>query len=224
MGEKWVKALKTVVRTNSEGRREMFQPGDWFQARNMEIRQRMAAGEVALYADTKEASIHDLEGCGIITSDVNLTLSRLSVFGLGLEITYSHDLVMLYPYNFFFRGGPLRKELIPIAFDLLRSWELAIPLLDFNVLAESIGTEEDKKLTLESVGDLRVPVYDTRQMFVKRCPASSMLLMEWEEEKAKLGDSGDERLAFLRALCNNPMLVLALPPSWRDGIKVGSDG
>jgi hypothetical protein len=33
----------------------------------------------------------------------------------------------------------------------------------------------------------------------------------WAEEQR---DGGDKRLAFLRALYRNPMLVLALPPTW----------
>ena len=94
---------------------------------------------------------------------------------------------------------------------------MAIPLGDFDTLANGIGTEEDRILTQEVLGDLRIPVYNTQQMYVKTCPATQQLFTAWKVEQEKL-PGGDDRLAFIRALYLNPLLILALPPSWITGI------
>jgi len=219
MALKWVKACKTLSRISVNGRRERYHPGDWFQARNMEIRQRLARGEIILASDIGIPRIYKVEDCGVVTADTSFTEARLGVRGIGLEITYTADFVLQYPYTLFWNGGTLRTELLPTSFELLKKWEIAIPLVDFGTLAEGVGTEEDRKLTLSVLGDLRVPLYDIRQIYARRCPAVSELLQVWKAEQEKIQE-GDARLAFLRALYPNPLLILALPPSWIAGINV----
>lgn len=219
MALKWVKALKTLKRTDARGKRRTFHKGDWFQARNMEIRRRLARDEIELASELGSNRIYKVEDCGVVTANTEIKSEHLGLRGIGLEITYTAEFTLKYLYTLFWNGGTLRTELLPVSFELLKMWEIAVPLVDFDILAESIGTEEDRQLTLSVLGDLRMPLYDVRQIYARRCTAVSDLLRIWKEERQKVAE-GDARLAFLRALYNTPLLILALPPSWIAGIHV----
>jgi hypothetical protein len=104
----------------------------------------------------------------------------------------------------------VRPALIPIGLQLLDAWEAAIPLCDYEHLARDEGTEEEQQATAAVIRDLRVPVYDTRLMFLRDCENTRRLMAAWKRE----GTDGNERLAFLRALYRTPLLVLALPVTW----------
>lgn len=91
---------------------------------------------------------------------------------------------------------------------VLDIWQLAAPLMDYSILAQSVGDDEDRRKTCEVIHDLRVPVYDIRCLYVRRCDDTERLLSAWESE------SGDRALAFLRALYHVKPFVLALPPTW----------
>ncbi len=185
----------------------------------MEIRQRLAKGQIELASDLGKPRIYKVEECGVVTADTTIQVSHLGVRGIGLEITYTSDFILEYPYTLFWNGGKLRTELLPTSFELLHTWEIAIPLESFQRLAEHVGSEEDRELTLAVLGDLRIPLYDVQQIYARRCTAVASLLQAWKVEKEKIAD-GDTRLAFLRALYPNPLLILALPPSWIAGINV----
>ena len=217
MALKWVQAISIVTRKeDSDGKRITYYPGDWFQARNLEIKQRLAAGEIALYSNTGDAYIFEPNECGIVTSIKDLKLDKLGSAAETLSISYSLEPMIPYLYTFYYTGGKFREEMLPISFDQLQKWEAAVPIESFDILAESIGTVEERKYTLEIIGDLRVPVYDVRQMYFRKCEATFALTEAW---KAEIEKFPEPRLAFLRALYQNPLLILALPPTWREGIK-----
>jgi hypothetical protein len=219
MALKWVQAIAMVTRKENESsKRKTYYPGDWFQARNMEIKQRLAAGEIALYSNTGDAIIFEPNECGIVTSVKDLRLDKLGSAANSLSITNSLEPMVPYLYTFYYTGGKFREEMLPISFDQLKKWDVAVPIESFNILAATIGTIEERKYTLEIIGDLRVPVYDVRQMYFKKCAETFALTEAWKEENSRF-PNGDPRLAFLRALYLNPLCILALPPSWREGIK-----
>ncbi len=217
MALKWVRCLKPINRMDDKGKKHAYYKGDWFQARNMEIRKRLAAGEIELATSLGQTRVYRVEDCGVITSDSKVVESHLGLHGKGLDITYSSDFILKYPYNLCWNGGKLRTELLPISFELLKKWEIAIPIGNFDILAEHIGSEQDRVLTKSVLGDLRVPLYDVQQIYARRCPAVKKLFKDWDLEKAKI-TGGDPRLSFIRALYVNPLLILALPPSWITGI------
>jgi hypothetical protein len=97
---------------------------------------------------------------------------------------------------------------------LLDRWQLAVPLIDYTTLACNVGSEEERQCTKQIIHDLRVPLYDTRMIFVKRSPDTTALIREWREE-CKPGD--DERLAFLRVMYRRCPFVLPLPATWTHG-------
>jgi hypothetical protein len=101
-------------------------------------------------------------------------------------------------------------EVIPVAWDLLDKWEVVAPLYDYNVLAAELGSPADRELTKEVILDLRVPVYDTRVFFLRRCPTAEELMERW------MAEPGDRHLAFMRALWHVKPLILSTPRTWAD--------
>jgi len=107
-------------------------------------------------------------------------------------------------------GVPLRSDLITAGWKLLDHWQAAIPLCSYTELAANISTPEDREQTQRVIRDLRVPLYDTRLMFLRKCSDTERLIDMWNAEQGK----GDARLAFLRALYTVKPIVCALPTVW----------
>ena len=105
----------------------------------------------------------------------------------------------------------LRPELIPIGLALLDKWQAAAPIFDYSRLASHEGDVADRQKTAAVLPDLRVPLYETGLMFVRRDADTERLFEKWAKERE---DGGDARHAFLRALYTTPLLFLALPITW----------
>lgn len=99
-------------------------------------------------------------------------------------------------------------EMVPRGFDFLDTWEAAAPIWAYETLAADVVRGSERERTEALIGDLRVPLYSTELLFLRRCENSERLLNQWR------ADGGDERLAFLRALYEVKPLFLALPRSW----------
>jgi hypothetical protein len=94
---------------------------------------------------------------------------------------------------------------------MLDTFDLAVPLFSYTELACHVGDDLDRAITQEVVHDLRVPLYDTRMIFLRKSQETEILIKRFESER----ESGkDIRLAFLRALYKTPLTVLALPITW----------
>lgn len=106
---------------------------------------------------------------------------------------------------------PLPREKMEAGLKVLDRWQVAVPLACEDTLAATIGSQEERDRTLAVIRDLRVPVYETGLMFIRRCDATSQLLATWQEEEMPHGDT---RLAFLRALYLVKPIILALPYTW----------
>jgi hypothetical protein len=111
----------------------------------------------------------------------------------------------------------LRRELIPVGLSFLHIWHIAAPLYDYNTLAFQHGTLEERQKTAEQIRDLRVPLYETRALFLRQCAETDALLAAWARERE---GGGDERLAFHRALWEVKPLILPLPITWIEGKQV----
>jgi len=105
----------------------------------------------------------------------------------------------------------LRPDYINIGFSLLARWQVAVPLWSYTELACHIGTEADRERTRKVIRDLRVPVFDTRLVFVQRCEDTIRLVDMWMEERE---GGGDDKLAFHRAFYRVKPVLCALPMSW----------
>ena len=112
------------------------------------------------------------------------------------------------------KGVNMRPGLLPAGVGLLDKWQIAVPFVGYSDkdLAIYRGDDSDKNTTRRQILDLRVPVYDTRLMFVRRCPDTRRLFEAWNDWRKQVKD---EPLAFLCALWDVKPLILPLPTSWR---------
>lgn len=99
--------------------------------------------------------------------------------------------------------------------EVVRTWDAAVPLDDYRVLAADIGTEEDRERTQALIHDLRCPVYAPALWFLRR---EGLPLVQAYLDECAPGD--EPRLAFLRAYWQEQgVKLLALPAHW-SGAKV----
>lgn len=105
----------------------------------------------------------------------------------------------------------LRLNILPIGFSLLDTWQIAAPVWSYTELAAHVGNAAEREYTQSIIRDLRVLMYDTRMVFVRRCGDTRKFVSVWRDESEK---GADERLAFLRALYIVKPVLLALPTTW----------
>lgn len=198
MAKIWVRALTTVF-VEKNGLMNMYPRGSWVQVGKHQARQMQASGQCDIPSVKARSELVALE-CGIVTQG-NYSYDSIRViegrWELPFERTFLYD-----------REVSFNSQLIPIGFSLLDKWELAVPIKNYDVLARDIGTEEDRQKTLEITGDLRIPVYETGIMFIRKTTDTEKLIELLKKEE------GDIRLAFIRALYQVKPYILALPTVW----------
>lgn len=214
MGDRWVQ-LKTIKNIERNGKLRQYRPGDWVAVGKATALRWIAEGE----ASDPKAEIREFVGddFGIrIVGSSGVGRDILSQAGDGDPIPTSIDGPLL-PWELTLIWDPaslLRKELLSIGFNFLSVWQVACPLMKYEVMASSIGGPEDKDITVKLIGDLRVPMYNPRLVFVKRCSDTREMIKVWKEEQELSPNSLHH--SFLRAIYRTKPLILALPPNWTD--------
>jgi hypothetical protein len=208
----WVRLL-SIQNITQRGKLVRFNPGDWVDIGRQTAMLWISQGAAEIPNPERWGKFAISGGAGVrILSNAEGALQHpiLDPFRKNLEISIGAPEL---PYERTMLWSPalkLRRELIPTGFSLLDTWQIAIPLQDYKRLACHVGGEEEQERTREVIRDLRVPLYDTRLMFIKKCEETERLLETWR------ADEGDPSLSFLRALYTTKPLVLALPPTWTD--------
>jgi hypothetical protein len=200
MSKVWVQAV-TRYNLIENGMSIPKHPGDWFELGKHDARNAQAAGQIIIHNPVYRNAIIPPESGIVLREKTAFTYENLPVM-VG-EISLPYNKTMLWHPDF-----KIDRVLIPVGLSLLERWEIAVPISDYNLLARDIGTDEERRQTAEVIPDLRVPVYDTRLIFARRCVAIEQLFELW------LNDTGDERLSFLRSLYRIKPYILALPSIW----------
>lgn len=208
----WVKAVR-VIKRERDGVRETFQPGDWLQVQPRDLLRYQAEGKIKTPGDILKATF-DFSHAGVLRLG-NTPILPLGDFGLQQE---AGDYPAL-PWEYTLITARMAVNVQNAALGFLRveertgydAWELAAQLKSGYPLAESAGTPEERALTLATLGDLRIPLYDTSLLWVRRTEATLDLIGAWTEE-LKAGADRDQ--AFLRALYTRRVLLATLPPEW----------
>ena len=215
MGKHWVKATKTVIRHDMGGAYRTYQPGDWFQVRNQELLQLLAKRLV----DTTAHIIRDEfvgKDTGVLVLPDAKAPKGLSAFGIAEkaalvpELPWKRTMIM---------SGKASVTIESAALGLMRvdtdddfpGWEMAAMLASETQLARDVGSKADKERTLELIGGLDVPIYDTGLVWVRRTPATQGVIELWCKE---LATGADPRHAFIRAIYCQGVKLCTLPAEW----------
>ena len=215
MATHWVKALKNITRHDIKGAYRTYRPGDWFECNNQELALLLSERKISVQrnmpAITQEITGGD---CVIVITGGELKRGREFVASTGIPVVTGNE---SFPddysrYLWWHTDAPLRLDLMPLGFHRVGAgWQTAIPLWRYNTLARDVGTPEARQRTEDVIHDLRVPVFDTRLIYIRRDDDTEHLLALWLEER-KTGD--DDKLCFMRALYAVKPLNCALPVSW----------
>ena len=199
----WVK-LKTIQFIEKQGKIVRCNPGDWAYVGRQTAERWIAQGEA--WQPNGEISVPAgagawVRGLAVPNCRVLDTLPYIEDDGQSNALPYPRTLI----WN---PALKIRHELLGVGFRLLDKWQIAAPLLSYDTLACHVADEANRERTQAVIRDLRVPVYDTRLMFVRRCAETVELIDRW------LSDDRDETMAFLRALYVVKPMICALPTTW----------
>jgi hypothetical protein len=209
----WIQ-LKAIKRILVNGKNETRYPGDWVNVGKQSARRWIADG--AAWDPNADISANFPDESGILVignkvpTGVPIALDSIPVkTGLVPYMPWKHTLI----WN---PTCPIQSSLVNVGLGFLDVWDVAMPLWDYDVLAKNVGTKKDQEKTKAVVRDLRVPIYDTRLIFIRQGRITERLLETWMDE---IIEGGDTRLAFLRAFYQVKPLMLALPVTWGDSRK-----
>jgi len=213
MSKIWCRCL-TVVHTDEVGKQLTYYPGDWAKLGKHEARKLVAQGSVEIPNIQTRQTAYDWYDCGVvIRGDTKHGIRALNDKFPGLE-THIGKPSLVYSRNLIWDPmSGLNFNLMPVGYErMVNGWQMAVPLVNYDLLATDIGTEEERAYTETIIRDLRVPVYDSNIIFATRCEDVSKWLACWEQEQKK---GEDVRLAFLRALYITKPIICALPTTWK---------
>jgi hypothetical protein len=206
----WVR-LKSVQHIERNGHLVTYHAGDWIDVGKQTALLWLSRGDAEIPSYQRD-SLHAGEAGVVINAPMVTPFEQQ--FGLTkLAIT----LIVGEPYLAFNKtmcwnpAVPLRPELIGAGFAFLETWEMAAPLYSYDELAIHMGTDDDRAVTKDVIHDLRVPVVDTRLLFVRTCENTTRLFTLWSSERER---GSDIRLAFMRAWYQVKPLALYLPVTW----------
>ena len=208
----WIQLTRPKV-IEVSGRNVKYNPGDW-----VEVGKHIALlwiSEGSAIIPDLSGSTFDMSGVGIITDHKELLCNRLKDELKTLIVdegapSVSFDKTILLDSTL-----PLRTSLLPVGIAMLDTWDIAVPLCDPKILAAHVGTDQERERTKKVIRDLRVPVYNTALMFIKKTEDTIRLIDTWRAD-------GKTDLAFLRALYQIKPLILALPHTWTLGAPLAN--
>lgn len=203
----WIQLLQSKVIEQS-GKNQKYNPGDWVDV-GKHVALLWLSDNSAQIPDMASSGF-DLTGAGILTDHKELLCQRLKEELKNIQVFEGAPSLPFEKTVLLDATLPLRTSLIPVGVTMLDTWEIAVPLMNYDTLACHLGTEVEQEETKRVIRDLRVPVYDTRIMFVKRNEATERLIDNWR-------NAGKSPLAFLRELYKIKPFILALPCTWTSG-------
>lgn len=191
-----------------QGKSHRYQSGDWVDVGKQSALLWLSDGSAHL-PDMIESGFN-LSGAGILTDHKELLCNRLKEEAKSIEILEGAPCLPFEKTILLDSTLPLRTSLIPVGVAMLDVWEIAVPLMDYSIMACNVGSDNEREQTKAVIRDLRVPVYNTQLMFVKRTPDTERLIDNWR-------NAGKTPLAFLRELYKIKPFILALPCTWTSG-------
>ena len=217
MGKLWVHVLGRVNYEES-GIRQTAQAGDWVQIGKHQARQWLAQGSAEIPEPHRRADALSLNKCGVVVrgempgkSFFGVLRHQLGEPSLPYEYTVLWDPSLTAPLQGIEAGLTrlMSTELFPDG----DSWEALATLASLKTLAGDVGSPGEKNKTKLIVGTLRLPVYETRLLWIRKTPATENFIALWASELVK---GSDEQHSFLRSLYSSRIMMCTLPPGWQD--------
>lgn len=213
----WVQLLKPQ-RIEENGIMKQYHPGDWIDIGKQTAMLWISQGTaVNPRIDVSKEYVDSTAGVVLVNSSNDKLIENIKhdINHIGIHMSDTHT--MYYSENMILSNGiNVKRELIPIGFKLLKNWQVAIPLYDYDTLAIHLGNDEEKEYVKSVIHDLRVPVYNTNLIFIRRCDETKRLLEQWQLEHQVVKNMS---LSFHVAMYKVKPILCALPTSWGNKIN-----
>jgi hypothetical protein len=202
------------------GRKVTRQRGDWVRVGRHVGLQWIADGSASVPGlENAEAMAGDLEACAVLVRG-NVKDGKgitRKYWKVGLEewrgklvrernLIWRPDFLSLMPDQAIVGFSRVEKTRPEYA-----AWDVAAMLHTNKAMAAHIGSKAEQAKTKAAVGDLRIPIYNTGALWVRKNRKTEKLLAEWWTE---VQAGADEQHAFLRALYASPVYICTLPAGW----------
>jgi hypothetical protein len=217
MTKVWMKAVGSCP-IEEQGKIRIHEPGNSFECGRHQARQLEAQGLAIIspWNPQRRNLVLDLGDCGILALDgceqARKEAERLATQYL-IDVT-GGPLGLPFPRTLILGDCKPVSRFVPVGFRWLdEGWQVAVPMVDMETLAGDVGDPKSRSETEFVIHDLRVPVYDTRLVFVLRCAEMVAMVEQWADER----EQGSDELAFLRSLYQATPVWTPLPPSWIHG-------
>lgn len=216
-----VKAVTIIIAADEHGTAKTYYPGDWVPVSKQRAVELLESGQAELpkEAQVQRALSDDLSDCGIYLRGGTIHETKDVLDGLKVDVLeYSGALRLPFERTLLWRPNqPIQRKQIALGFARIEdagrynSWEVAAMLRGNDMLASQIGDQSEQRKTIDAIGDLRLPVYETGAVWVRRTNETQRFIAAWD---AELQESNCEEHAFLRALYRNRVLLCSLPAGW----------
>jgi hypothetical protein len=220
MSKVYVQATSIIYETNEHGEQVTYHPPSWVPVSKARARELIANGQVRIPRSDRYREAMQFDDCGIVIRSGEASLPELGRVGELVSVEYD-DIRLPFQYTMLWRAEKiaLREQAIIAGFSKLldfegtgkEKWEILAMLADENKIAADYGSKWERDKTLETIGDLRLPVYETGILWVRKTENSERVIAAWVEE---LEQGADERHAFLRALYTHRAMTYTLAPDW----------
>jgi hypothetical protein len=213
MGKHWVRARTNLSRHDMSGAYRTFHPGDWFECRNQELRDLLEKGHIDTTAAVIRAEFA-FEDAAVLVLAGN---APLGLEEYGIRVAHGDRLALPAERVLLWTGATLTAEAVALGLSRLEAtpdtlaWEMAAMLKGDRLLARDVGTQIERDKTLDLVGTLELPVYDTRAVWVRDTDATREVIQLWQDE---LDAGADPTHAFLRSIYTRRVLLCTLPANW----------
>ena len=221
MARVYVQAVTVIMAADEHGSLKTYHPGDWVAVSKQRAIELLETGQAQMpeEAQVQRALKEDLGDCGVYLREGSIKDARASLSGLDVDVTeWSGALRLPYARTLIWHPRqPLQRKQIALGFSRIEdtgryaSWEMAVMLRSNEMLASQIGDKAEQRRTQQTIGDLRLPVYESSAVWVRKTNDTEQMIAAWD---AEMQESECEELAFLRALYQNRVLLCSLPAGW----------
>jgi len=232
MGNVWVQA-KTVLHYEKQGKHETAEAGEWVEIGKHQARQWLASGQAVIPKPDTRAEVEEYDVCGVRVrvpvgpsagwgGDPDDDAVHAAFGDLADKLTFTWgEPALTHDYTVIWKPpSPVVPAAVKMGLARLHSfedtdaepWEMVAMLASEDKWADSFGSDGERARTEAAIGDLRIPVYDTRLLWVRRTERTEAVIARWVEE---LRQGADEQHAFLRALYAERVLMCTMPTGWQ---------
>ncbi|NIQ89319.1 MAG: hypothetical protein GWN93_09700 [Deltaproteobacteria bacterium] len=218
MAKVWIR-LTTGYNIDKHGKQVRMSPGDWIQVGKQEARRLINAGQAEIPGTAEAVKIvaGTFEDCGIVVRGGSIKTVKQEFAKHEIEIVGGKPRIPFKRTLILHGRFAMNDKMMAMGFGRIEkpkgwdAWEVAAMLKLPDLLAQSVGNEQDQAKTRNVIGDLRLPVYETGAVWVRQTDKAQAFIKAWATQ---LDNGGSEEHAFIRALYTHDVLMCTLPYGW----------